>query len=199
MQENQAVECLKQGDISGLEFLVHRYQVQAIRTAYLIVRDRDLAEDIVQSAFIRAYDRIDQFVASRPFGPWFLKIVINASLKTVAKQGREVFIEDISEGEDETWSNQLVNSDFEPSNIIETADSQSAIWEALAKLSPAQRAAIVLRYYLDFSEADLAVELKRPRGTVKWLLHAARERLRQILEPAGKYTSTQPPRVPDKD
>jgi len=199
MQENQAVECLKQGDISGLEFLVHRYQVQAIRTAYLIVRDRDLAEDIVQSAFIRAYDRIDQFVASRPFGPWFLKIVINASLKTVAKQGREVFIEDISEGEDETWSNQLVNSDFEPSNIIETADSRSAIWEALAKLSPAQRAAIVLRYYLDFSEADLAVELKRPRGTVKWLLHAARERLRQILEPAGKYTSTQPPRVPDKD
>jgi RNA polymerase sigma-70 factor (ECF subfamily) len=49
--------------------LVRQYQVQAVRTAYLIVRDRALAEDIVQAAFLRAYERISQFDARKNLCP----------------------------------------------------------------------------------------------------------------------------------
>jgi len=68
MEEQEAIARLKRGDISGLEALVRKYQVQAVRAAYLITHDRGLAEDIVQAAFLRAYERIGQFDAGRPFG-----------------------------------------------------------------------------------------------------------------------------------
>lgn len=69
MEESEAITRLKRGDISGLEMLVKRYQVQALEAAYLITRDYHMAEDIVQSAFLRAYERIGQFDSDRPFGP----------------------------------------------------------------------------------------------------------------------------------
>jgi hypothetical protein len=53
MEEQEAIARLKRGDIGGLEALVRKHQVQAVRTAYLITRDRALAEDIVQTAFLR--------------------------------------------------------------------------------------------------------------------------------------------------
>lgn len=62
--ERAAIRRLQQGDIRGLESLMLAGQVPAARVAYLITHDRDLAQDIVQSAFIRVYDRIGQFDAS---------------------------------------------------------------------------------------------------------------------------------------
>ena len=73
--ERDSIARLRDGDIGGLAALVEMYQVQAVRTAYLIVRDRPLAEDITQSAFIRAFERIGQFDPEAPFGPWFLKSI----------------------------------------------------------------------------------------------------------------------------
>jgi RNA polymerase sigma-70 factor (ECF subfamily) len=69
MEEAEAIAQLRQGDVRGLDALVRGHQVQAVRTAYLITRDRALAEDIVQAAFVRGYERIEQFDTGRPFGP----------------------------------------------------------------------------------------------------------------------------------
>ncbi len=85
MEEQEAIARLKRGDVGGLEALVHKYQVKAVRTAYLVVRDRALAEDIVQAAFLRAYERIGQFDAGRPFGPWFLRSVAYEFLRLTAR------------------------------------------------------------------------------------------------------------------
>ncbi|MEJ2353507.1 MAG: sigma factor [Anaerolineales bacterium] len=77
MDEIQAIQQLKQGNPAGLEALVKKYQVQAVRAAFLVVWNHELAEDIVQTAFLRVYERIQQFDPQRPFGPWFFKIVVN--------------------------------------------------------------------------------------------------------------------------
>lgn len=199
MEERQAIARLKQGDISALEFLVRKHQVRAMRSAYLIVRDRSLAEDIVQTAFLRAYERIYQFNDSKAFGPWFLKSVINDSLKTIARQKHYVSLEQEFESEDATGASNLTFPASDLLEIVEYADTQRAIWDALDKLTPSQRAAVVLRYYLDFSEVDMAEKLKRPSGTIKWLLHAARKRLREILRPFRSSPSPESPPMPDKD
>lgn len=89
-EERAAIEQLRRGDIDGLAVLVRRYQLRAVRAANLIVRDRPLAEDIVQTAFLRAYARIDQFDPSRPFGPWFLRVVVNDALKAARRADRLV-------------------------------------------------------------------------------------------------------------
>ena len=183
MEEQEAIARLKRGDIGGLEALVCKYQVQAVRTAYLITRDRALAEDIVQTAFLRAYERIGQFDAGRPFGPWFLRSVVNDAVKAATRRERQVSLEAGPEGEGASLANLLASPGPGPDGLVEAAETRQAVWAALGELPPAQRAAIVLRYYLDLSEAEMADELACPPGTVKWRLHAARKRLRTLLRP----------------
>ncbi len=187
MEESQAITRLKQGDISGLEALVHKYQVQAVRTAYLVVRDRALAEDIVQSAFVRVYDHIGQFDAQRPFAPWFLRAVVNDAIKAATRRERQVSLE--MEADDETsLADLLVDPVPDPDDLAEASETREAIWAAMGKLAPHQRAVLVMRYYLDMSEAEMAAKLSSPPGTIKWWLHSARERLRKLLWPVRSET-----------
>ena len=97
MDEKQAIQRLKNGDISGLEFLATCHQVKAVRTAYLITRDLGLAEDIVQDSFIQAFRAIRGFDPSRPFEPWFMRSVVNASVKVMQKSARQVRVGDDAE------------------------------------------------------------------------------------------------------
>ena len=94
MKEDQAIALLKRGDISGLETLVNLYQLKALRTVTLITGDLALAEDIVQSAFIRAAEKIDQFASRLSFGPWFLRSVSNDAIKAIKRQKRQVSIDE---------------------------------------------------------------------------------------------------------
>jgi RNA polymerase sigma-70 factor (ECF subfamily) len=183
MEEQEAIARLKRGDIAGLETLVRQYQVQAVRTAYLITRDRALAEDIVQAAFLRAYERIDQFDAGRPFGPWFLRSVTNDAVKSVTRGKPQISLETGAGEEEASLASFLVDPNPGPNETAETVETRQMVWAALGRLPPAQRAAIVLRYYLGMSEAEMVEQLNCPSGTVKWRLHAARQRLRRLLRP----------------
>lgn len=179
LKEQEAIQRLKRGDIGGLETLVHIYQVKAVRTAYLITRDTDLAKDIVQDAFIRVYKAIHSFDSTRPFEPWFLRIVVHAALKAVQKMTWQIKFGD--DGEEEAFTRLVSQMDTVESQV-EAVEFQDHLWEAMEKLSPRQRAVIVQRYFLDMSEKEMAAELDAAPGTIKWLLNAARERLCGLLE-----------------
>lgn len=179
MTEQEAIQRLKQGDIAGLEMLVRVYQVQAVRAAALITRDRTLAEDLVQAAFIRAYERIHQFDAARPFGPWFLRSVVNDAVKAIT---RGIPAESLNDPPPDLLP-ALADPAPGPEEMLEQAETSAAIQAALEQLAPEQRGAVVLRYYLDLSEAEIAGAQDCPTGTVKWRLHHARARLRSLLDP----------------
>jgi RNA polymerase sigma-70 factor (ECF subfamily) len=183
MNEHTAIKFLKQGDPKGLEFLVKKYQLTAVRAAYLIVRDRSAAEDIVQSAFIRVYKRIHQFDQNRPFRPWFLKIVTNDAVKLVTRGNRQIPIDFDDSQAIGSIREFLTDSILDPEGQAEKVEMRQKIWDAMAKISPEQRAAIVMHYYLDFSIAEISQKTDSPQGTIKWRLHAARKRLREILQP----------------
>jgi len=178
MLEQEAIRRLKLGDISGLEFLVSCYQVRAVRTAYLITRDEGLAEDIVQDAFLQVYRSIRGFDAARPFEPWFMRSVVNASVKLMQKSARQVKVDDEA---DESILAELAARVESVETQVESIEIQNQIWDAMQKLSPRQRAVMVQRYFLEMSEKEMADEAGTAPGTVKWLLNAARERLRGLL------------------
>ena len=177
MTDEEAITRLQQRDIGGLDPLVIRYQVQAVRAAYLICHDRALAEDLVQAAFVRVYERIAQFDARRPFGPWFLRSVVNDALTATTRRAR--IAPHAFDSADETLA--LVDPGPALDERLAAGETRAAVIAAVRALPPAQRAAIVLRYYLDLSEAEMAERLDCPPGTVKWRLHAARQRLRRLL------------------
>ncbi|CAN5569323.1 sigma-70 family RNA polymerase sigma factor [soil metagenome] len=179
MDERAAVERLKRGDIGGLEALVRTHQTRAVRTAYLIVRERPLAEDVVQGAFVKAYEKIGSFEAGRPFVPWFMKIVVNAAIKAAKRRERTVPIQN----RDDEPDIQLADIELGPQELAEASEDRRRVWAALEKLSPVQRAAIVQRYYLGMSEAEMAKSGMSPPGTIKWRLHAARKSLAKLLGP----------------
>jgi len=178
MDEHQAIQRLKNGDISGLEFLVARHQVKAVRTAYLITRDLGLAEDVVQDSFLQAFRAIRGFDSTRPFEPWFMRSVVNASVKMMQRSAKQV---EAGEDVDELFS-QLAELAESVESQVESLEVQSQIWNAMQKLSPRQRAVIVQRYFLEMSEKEMAEEAGSAVGTVKWMLNAARERLRGLIE-----------------
>jgi RNA polymerase sigma-70 factor (ECF subfamily) len=180
MDERKAIARLKQGDIKGLETLVRKYQVTATRTAYLITRDRAAAEEIVQAAFLRAYERIGQFDSGRSFGPWFLRSVVNDAVKYASRNSQLVSIE-ADEEEETALSDFLADPAPGPEDLVEAEERRQIVWDALGTLPPQQRAVIVMRYYLGLSEAEIGEHLDCPLGTVKWRLHAARKRLQELL------------------
>jgi RNA polymerase sigma-70 factor (ECF subfamily) len=161
MDEQQAIQCLKQGDIGGLEVLVGLYQVRAVRTAYLITCDPVLAEDVAQEAFLQAVRSI--------------RSVVHAAIKAAQKYSRH---DHNSRGNS---LDELFTGSDSVEEQVETIEFQAQVWAAMRDLSPRQRAAVVQRYFLDMSEKEMAAQLETPAGTVKWILHEAREHLRNLL------------------
>ena len=175
-ESRNAVQRLKRGDMGGLEFLVARHQVRAVRTAFLILQDETAAQDVVQETFLRIYQRIHQFDENLPFEPYLLKSVVHASLnlarrnaKFTSLDGNPAEVESLLDGADQ------------PEAQVEARELSQDILTALSKLSPRQRAVIVQRYYLEMSEKEMSEHMQAAPGTIKWLLNAARTRLRDLL------------------
>jgi RNA polymerase sigma-70 factor (ECF subfamily) len=183
MNEKDAIARLQQGDLGGLEALVHRYQARAVRVAYLITRDAALAEDIVQAAFVRACQRISQFDARRPFGPWFLQVVANDALKAAARGQREASLEERMPSAGESLASPYPG----PAQLLEHAETREEMWQALGKLSPELRTTVVLHYYLGLTESEASERLGCPKGTIRSRLHAARQRLRWLLRDTTQH------------
>jgi RNA polymerase sigma-70 factor, ECF subfamily len=177
-----AIRCLKNGDIQGLEVLVTRYQVKAVRAAFLIVRDEQTAQDVTQETFIRIFEHIQRFDENRPFGPYLLRSVVNAAFDAAKKTAR---------WENTTCGAEAVEDLLEQAIVVEAQTSVEAqvefntlkeeIHAALGQLPARQRTSIVLRYFLELSEKEMATWLNTTPGTVKWLLFTAREGLRGLL------------------
>jgi RNA polymerase sigma-70 factor (ECF subfamily) len=174
-----AIRRLKRGDIGGLECLIARYQGKALRTAFLVTHDHAMAEDVVQDAFVRFFQRAGYFDASRPFEPYFLRSVVNVALNALQRESKLQHA-DFAEADISALAALLDRA----ASVEEQAEYHALkqqILEALAQLPPRQRAVIVQRYYLDMTEKEMSEALDTPPGTVKWLLSAARARLRSLL------------------
>ncbi|HVB63713.1 MAG TPA: RNA polymerase sigma factor [Nitrolancea sp.] len=142
MDEREAIARLQRGDIAGLEALVARYQTEATRVAQLITRNRALAEDVVQSAFVRVYERIEQFDASRPFAPWFFRIVSNDAINAAQRSSRQISLTARPEGGN---LDQLPDIAPGPDELLATLEQFDSVTAALDQLSPEQRCYVGLK------------------------------------------------------
>lgn len=174
----RAIQRLKRGEMAGLETLLAQYQVRAVRAAFLIVQDEAAAEDVVQDVFLRLFQRIHQFDEKKPFEPYLFGSVIHAALNAARRSRKNLPLDgDLAEVE------ALLAHDPAPEAQVEANELNQQILSAISKLSPRQRAVIVQRYYLEMSEKEMSESLQAAPGTIKWLLNAARDRLRDLLRP----------------
>ena len=163
------------GDVAAFDVLVRRYLRRAFAIAYRVLGHREDAEDLVQDAFLVALDRIASFDLSRPFGPWFFRIVVNRGLN--ARKSRAVRRTEAMPLE------SLEAADPSPSSAIENAEIRERFHAALEGLSDRQRMIIELSDVDGLSGVEIATMLGLSQGTVRWHLHMARHTLREALAP----------------
>jgi len=166
----------RQGDLAAFETVVRRYQRRVYGVALRIVRAHDVADDVAQEAFVRAWRSLDRFELGRPFGPWVCRIAANLAVNYVrSPRARE---EGLPEGYGETRS-----SDPGPLGAVLDTEAREVLDEAMNGLSPEQRAVFVLRTVEEMSYEEIAGALGISQGTVMSRLFRGRERLAKALAP----------------
>jgi len=176
------VRC-QQGDRTSFDPIVLRYMRQATAFALGWTGNQQDALDLSQEAFARAYRSIRTFDATRPFFPWYHRILKNLCLNHMASAARrhEVPLVDREE---------FQHAGLTPEQHAEREELRRQVWQALRRLDPSHREILILREFQQLTYAELSTVLEIPRGTVMSRLHEARQKLRRQLEPM--LTSQEP-------
>ena len=162
------------GERDLFRILVARYGALAQRTALVCGAGAD-ADDVVQEAFVAAYRALPRFRSGHDFRPWLLRIVVNRAHNAVRGRQRARAVADRVA----TWRVDVPGD--EPAGNAVTVERRGVLVRALGQLRPADREILALRYLLDLSEAETAIALELPKGTVKSRTARALERLRAVL------------------
>ena len=160
--------CLR-GETAAFRPLVERYQRLLFTVALRMLGDREEAADAAQTAFVRAYQKLQTFDRRHKFFSWLYRILVNECLNVRRNLGRF-----------DPVSPALVASD-DPAAGVGEAELRAAVQSALLKLPAAQREVVVLRHYADLSYHEMAEVLHVPQKTVKSRLYEARQRLGELL------------------
>jgi RNA polymerase sigma-70 factor (ECF subfamily) len=165
------IERVRAGDRSAFDPLVQSYMRHAFRMAYRVVGHREDAEDLVQESFLAAYQYLDSFDSTRPFGPWLTRIVMNRGANLRRSRARR-------ETEPETDAASTAPSALEESARTEMRE---VLTRALATLSERQRLIVTLFDVDGLTSTEIGEQLGLAPGTVRWHLHEARRILRDAL------------------
>lgn len=169
------------GNTQAFDVLVSRYRRAMLTIAQQIVRNPTDAEDVVQDAFLRAFEALPQLSDLNRFGAWLHSITRNRALRYYKSATRYQPQEDM-----EPYLNRAADTSAEdPAHIVERELTQQAIRDAIQELPTDYQAVIELYYWADMPQKRMAEFLSVPLTTVKWRLHKAKDLLKTILERRG--------------
>jgi RNA polymerase sigma-70 factor (ECF subfamily) len=174
-------ECLK-GRTAAYGELVRRYQDRLYNTVYRLVDNAEDAQDVVQDAFLNAYQSLDSFKGDSRFFTWLYRIAVNAAISL--KRKRKVALSIHSGGDNpETRTEPLDDSECSnPGHALERAEEERRVQVALSRLSPEHRTVLILKDMEDQKYETIAEILEVPIGTIRSRLHRARMELRSLLQ-----------------
>ena len=177
--DQSLIERCRAGETEAFGILVRRYQDRLYPTVLRLSGDAEDARDLLQDAFIRAFEKLGRFRGGSTFYTWVYRIAVNLALSDRRKRrivprpsGRRDGPE-LDPAEDESRS--------DPSLPMERAERESAVQSALSLLSTEHRAVVVLKDLDGLRYEEIADVLHIPVGTVRSRLHRARSELRERL------------------
>jgi RNA polymerase sigma-70 factor (ECF subfamily) len=176
--EKQLVGRVRSGDRAALRELVELHQDRLYGFIWRMVRHHHDAEEICQEAFLKAFGSIDSFSSEYRFSTWLFTIAYRVCLNHLRRRrvaGSELDLAALPDEGGEDSSSSLESED--------AARLKGIVWSAVDRLSPPQRAALLLFYRHELSCHEISRILQLPVATVKSHLHRARNRLRELLEP----------------
>ena len=170
------VESVRRGDHNAFGELVLRYERRVLRVIQRFVQDQELSRDLAQEAFLRAFERLDQFDPSKRFGPWLFRISVNLTLDFLRKQKRRGRWALFSEAGEDRRPDPAV---ADPRLHLDLSQEIQAV---LQQIPEKYRMVLVLRDLENFSTSEIAAITERKEATIRWRLAEARTRFQEIWE-----------------
>jgi RNA polymerase sigma-70 factor (ECF subfamily) len=177
------VERAKAGDTAAFEKLVKQYDRQVFRIAQHITQNREDAEDVVQDAFFKAFQKLEQFQGNSKFYTWLVRIAVNESLMRLRKRktGRTVSIDEDVETEEGSMPRDLADWSPNPEQLYGKSELAEILRKTVQGLPPGFRTVFVLRDVEGLSTEETAESLGLSIPAVKSRLLRARLQLRERL------------------
>jgi RNA polymerase sigma-70 factor, ECF subfamily len=171
----------RQGDQDAFAELVYSYQDATYNLCYRMLGERTEAEDATQEAFIRAYSHLYRYDTERSFKTWLLSIASNHCIDRLRKRR----LKWLSLDEPLPSGSALAMSSDEPTPEEQALrqERETMLQRLLSELAPEYRAAVVLRYWYDYSYAEIADTLGTTESAIKSRLFRARQTLADKLRP----------------
>ncbi|HUN05344.1 MAG TPA: sigma-70 family RNA polymerase sigma factor [Aggregatilineales bacterium] len=176
-----AVEAALQGDQEAFADLVYAFQDAVYNLCYRMLGDRGEAEDAAQEAFLRAYLNLKRYDQQRPFKTWLLSIASNYCIDRLRRRRLQWLSLD-DEPDEEGTSLSLPSDEPEPEHVALSREHSRLIQSLLGELSPDYRAAVVLRYWYDYSYTEIAEITGTTESAVKSRLFRARQALAEKMD-----------------
>ncbi|MFA0740862.1 MAG: hypothetical protein DFNUSKGM_000969 [Candidatus Fervidibacter sacchari] len=183
----------KKGDWSAFEQLFWRYHEKVYTFAWHFLQSRELAEDVTQDTFVKAWESLHSLKSNDAFQAWLHQIARRLCLDTLRKRAWETSVSEFNvpadqqisedgEGEVEPFLAGVESTDsLDPEEVVIENERKRAVHEAIAQLSPPLREVVVLHYLEGLPVDEVAKILSVPIGTVLSRLARAREALRRTL------------------
>ena len=167
--DHELVDRCLRGDLEAFAPLVARYQKPLFNVALRMVRDREDARDITQTAFVKAYEKLRSFDRRHRFFSWIYRIAVNECLNFVSRRRPErPLLADVPASDD-------------PQRDAEASELAARVQDALVTLTPDYRLVVILRHFLGLSYVEMSETLMIPEKTVRSRLYTARQRLAEVL------------------
>ncbi len=174
--EARLVHDARNGDQESFGLLVQRYERRVVKVIRRFVPDVEMAQDLMQESFLRAYERLEQFDPSRRFGPWLFRLAVNLTYDHLRKQrrrGRWSLFSEAGEGD----------SPDPPSADPRTdRDLAQEVQAVLEQIPETYRTVLVLRDLEGFCTSEVAAVTDRSEATIRWRLAEARRMFKEAWE-----------------
>ena len=168
------VKRAKSGDYQAFDLLVLKYQSRLISTAFKFVKDVQIAEDIVQDSFIKAFNALESFREDSSFYTWIYRITVNTSKNFLVSKTRKSELLNSDLSEEASYEIEPVET-YSPEDLLQATQLKKVITETIDQLGEDTRTALTLRELDGLSYEQIADVVNCPVGTVRSRIFRGRE------------------------
>lgn len=177
--DQRVIERIRAGDTALYEILMRRYNQRLYRVARSILREDAEAEDVMQDAYIRAFQHLDQFAGHSSFATWLTRIAIHEALRRLPRRRRTMHLEDIDVAGEASMN--MVETSPGPEQRASAAELSRLLEETVLELPAQYRSVVMLRDVEEMSTAETAEALELTEENVKVRLHRGHAMMRDLL------------------
>jgi RNA polymerase sigma-70 factor (ECF subfamily) len=181
--DHSIVRAVLAGDKEAYGALVRTHSAAVFRVAFRMIGNEADAEEIVQEAFLRGYQRLESYQGRSTFGTWIYRIAVNCALNRIGQPGMQADYRHGDDNDAEEKTVQVASRNPDPERTLLSSEIGAAQRMAMQRLTATEQSAFVLRHLEDRSMSEIAELLEIAPNAAKQAVFRAVQKLRRELAP----------------